>query len=489
MDQGTQPPGLPVTASTALPPSSSPLDNLPSEQWLKEVATLPVGKQVDAVRRRLHQLNPGFHGNVTSTVADGMVAGLDFYNDKVVDLSPLALRGLKVLKCLSSGPAPGELSDLSPLVGLPLVTLGFGNSQVADLSPLKGMPLTELNCALSKVSDLSPIKSLRLKKLICFRATKLSDLSPLQGMPLETLNIVETKVSDLTPLKECKNLQALKLNGCRVTPAGVAELQKALPNCNIEWDGAKETKTPAPVPASYAVSSVSPSSPPAAGTLDSLPFDQWMKAVAALPVGKQVDAVAKKLQQLNPGFDGDITSDVTGGVVTGLTFNTGHVIDIPPVRTLTGLAELHCGGVQGGKAAKLSDLSPLAGMKLTRLTCGNSEVSDLAPLRGLPLEQLGIAFTRSPTSHPCQECPLKRLNISNLKTGPVKINLSPLQGMPLEYLDTLGFTKLSGLSPLKDCKNLQTLKLSGGNVTAADVAAVRKALPKCKIELDGTAKP
>ena len=32
-----------------------------------------------------------------------------------------------------------------------------------------------------------------------------------------------------------------------------------------------------------------------------------MKEVAALPAEKQVEAVAKKLQELNPGFDGKVT--------------------------------------------------------------------------------------------------------------------------------------------------------------------------------------
>ena len=36
-------------------------------------------------------------------------------------------------------------------------------------------------------------------------------------------------------------------------------------------------------------------------------FQRWMKDVAALPAEKQVDAVAKKLQELNPGFDGKVT--------------------------------------------------------------------------------------------------------------------------------------------------------------------------------------
>ena len=33
-------------------------------------------------------------------------------------------------------------------------------------------------------------------------------------------------------------------------------------------------------------------------------FQQWMKDVAAMPAEKQVEAVSKKLKELNPGFDG-----------------------------------------------------------------------------------------------------------------------------------------------------------------------------------------
>ena len=222
------------------PPVSATLDNLPFEQWMKAVAALPVPKQADAVGRKLQQLNPGFDGKVTPTIDNGVVAGWSSITISMADLSPVrALKGLNALSCRASGPAKGKLSDLSPLAGMPLVTLRVSKSQVADLSPLKGMPLKELVCGLSKVSDLSPLKSMRLTILDCFRATSVSDLSPLQGMPLEHLGIAFTKVSDLTPLKECKNLQSLKLNGSRVTPAGVAALQKALPKCKIEWDAAK----------------------------------------------------------------------------------------------------------------------------------------------------------------------------------------------------------------------------------------------------------
>ena len=63
--------------------------------------------------------------------------------------------------------------------------------------------------------------------------------------------------------------------------------------------------------------------------------DAWLKQVAALPAEKQVEAVAAKLKELNPGFDGKVTHKIEGGVVTELSFVTDKVTDISPVRALT----------------------------------------------------------------------------------------------------------------------------------------------------------
>jgi hypothetical protein len=54
---------------------------------------------------------------------------------------------------------------------------------------------------------------------------------------MEVLNIHGTQVADLTPLTLCRALKALHARGTRITAAKVAALQKALPNCKVEWDG------------------------------------------------------------------------------------------------------------------------------------------------------------------------------------------------------------------------------------------------------------
>jgi hypothetical protein len=183
-------------------------------------------------------------------------------------------------------------------------------------------------------------------------------------------------------------------------------------------------------------------------------FQQWMEGVAALPAEKQVEAVVKKLQELNPGFDGKEAHKIEGGAVTDLEFCSDNVADISPVRALQRLKSLECGGSWAGKGS-LSDLSPLRGMPLAELECGNTAVSDLSPLRGMPVENLSCHHTQ----------------VSDL---------SPLRGMPLVGLNCDN-TPVSDLSPLGACDKLRLLKLPGCKVTAAGVAALQKTLPGCKI--------
>ena len=99
-------------------------------------------------------------------------------------------------------------------------------------------------------------------------------------------------------------------------------------------------------------------------------FQQWMKHVATLPAEEQADAVAKKLQELNPGFDGKETHAIEGNVVTELEFATDSVTNLSPVRALTRLKSLKCASNiwdASKRVGTLSDLSPLKGMALTTL--------------------------------------------------------------------------------------------------------------------------
>ncbi len=132
-----------------------------------------------------------------------------------LDLRPLAALNLRRLKCDRSWIDPAGLTgltvsslslcdcgltDLTRLAGLSLTSLSLtGNRDVTDLSPLDGMPLTTLRIGRTGVSDLSPVRTLPLRVLDC-SGTRVRDLTPLLGLRLDAVDLRGLGDADLTPL-------------------------------------------------------------------------------------------------------------------------------------------------------------------------------------------------------------------------------------------------------------------------------------------------
>jgi Leucine-rich repeat (LRR) protein len=451
------------------------------DAWLKQVATLPAEKQVEAVAAKLKERNPGFDGEVQHKIEDGDVTELRFVTDNVTDLSPVrALTSLFLLHCPGSDFGKGQLedlsplkdlkhlkdlrcdktkvSDLSPLRDLKLASLDCGGTKVSDLSPLKDMKLTVFGCIWTKVSDLSPLQGMPLTNLHC-GGTRVSDLSPLQGMPLTELRIWNTRVSDLSPLKGMK-LAKFACNGTfRVSDLSPL---RGMPLKDIFCDFKPERD--AEILRSFTTLETINQKPAAAfwkevGAPPRPPLEEaWLKQVAGLPAEKQVEAVVAKLKERNPGFDGKVRQHIADGVVTALGLVTDNVTDLAPVRALTGLDTLPCNGSGPGEG-QLADLSPLAGLNLGYLDCGWTKVSDLSPLRGMPLQTL-----RCPATPVSDLSPLKDMKLTYLWIGGTRVtDLSPLRGMSLTGLDCAG-AKVTDLSPLKGMP-LKDLRCGGTSVS------------------------
>ena len=144
-----------------------PWDSPDFQQWTKSVAAMSAEQQVQAVSKKLMELNPGFDGKVLNQVIENnVVTDLQFFMDSVTDISPVrVLVGVKVFGCYGSSQKPGKLADLSPLKGMPVTNLDCSWTEVTSLSPLTGMPLTRLNCEFTKVTDLTPLKGMPLTDL------------------------------------------------------------------------------------------------------------------------------------------------------------------------------------------------------------------------------------------------------------------------------------------------------------------------------------
>jgi Leucine-rich repeat (LRR) protein len=301
-----------------------------------------------------------------------------------------------------------KLTDLLPLRGLKLKTLSLRDTRVADLTPLQGMPLTRLALSGTRVADISPLKGMPLESLDLWR-TPVADVSPLKGAPLTHLNVGVTKVRDLTPLRGMK-LVSLSLQKTTVTdlsPLKGMPLKVIQGEFQPERDIAilREITTLETINLKPAAEFFKGGN---AGATTTPVEEAWIKEVAKLAPDKQVEAVAAKLKERNPGFDGKVGHDIRGGAVFSISFSADQITDISPVRALTGLKHFSCFGSRL-VSGRLADLSPLAGLPLTHVGVAATRVSDLTPLKGMPLVVLNVEHTQVTDLSPVKDMPLKVL--------------------------------------------------------------------------------
>ncbi len=248
---------------------------------------------------------------------------------------------------------------------------------------------------------------------------------------------------------------------------------------------------------------------------------QLSKRLAALPEAKRLDGLKAAMRQSNGNIDVEIQSvskaldmlridDDNGGLVTleplygwpltSITLSsclslqtldglqgsrklTGMVVRYcpslgtlvhlkgVPLETLELITATNLSSLEGLKGAplksviiagarQLADISPLAGARLWRLELdGCPAITDLTALKSQPLERLSLVDAAGLRSlSPLKGMPLKNVLLRDC------VSLLSLQGLeeaPLEELVLTRCRSIKDLLPLKDCKTLQVLDLSG----------------------------
>jgi formylglycine-generating enzyme required for sulfatase activity len=212
--------------------------------------------------------------------------------------------------------------------------------------------------------------------------------------------------------------------------------------------------------------------------------DAFAREVTALPTEEQVKRVIAKLKELNPQFDGKEQHKIESGAVTELSFSTVAVKDISPLRALKGLKKLTllpwvAGGARPPGA--LSDLSPLQGMPLTFLACGNTQVNNLAPLKGMPLTILSMDGTQVADLSPLEGMPLTILWCDKAKVtdlSPLARVKGPLKELRCDFVPERDAAVLRGIKTLEKINNMPAAAF-WAKAGPASVAAVsdRRNLP------------
>ncbi len=193
----------------------------------------PVGRRwtEEELHKALLEKNPAYNGQAQFHIEGGLVLAAVLAGSNISDISPLA--GMPLLRLDLQNNA---VRDISALKGAPLIALYLDGTTVDDLSPLadaeleelylngcrgvssidalKGQPLKLLNLFQTGVHDLSPLRGAPLESL-WLNETPVSDISALAGAPLVTITLHRTQVTDLSPLAKCPTLQRLH---CGETP-------------------------------------------------------------------------------------------------------------------------------------------------------------------------------------------------------------------------------------------------------------------------------
>jgi serine/threonine protein kinase len=261
----------------------------------------------------------------------------------------------------------------------------------------------------------------------------------------------------------------------------------------IGWGGTKSIKAelkPLNAKPEVELSSTVPEPSPSAagagtavGAWDTPEFRQWLAKVKDLPAEELLEAVSKKMVELNPGFDGKLShgfSHIPGstpvierGKVVEVGFSSPVVSNVAPLRAFGTLRSVSCAGSSNPaeQPSLLVDISPLRGMGIERF-CGfwNKGLSDYAPVVGPQLRELLLEDTQATDLSPLRGIPLRRLDMSFNGVE----DLRPLEGMPLERLGIAGhFDNRPGVRDLSPLKGMQLKSLFvSQNPRLADLSAL-----------------
>jgi Leucine-rich repeat (LRR) protein len=234
--------------------------------------------------------------------------------------------------------------------------------------------------------------------------TELRDISALRGLPLTHLNLEGCHyLKDITPLEKMP-LRYLNIERTRVTR--LTELQ-GMP---LEHLVISRTQTAS------------------------------LHALRGLPLKKLVAQWCPKLMIIR-----DVAS-LKQLKHLDLSYSR-NIDDLEALAEAKALEELRLGRTQ------VASIAPLKGLKLKHLNLASTFVSDITALSGMPLNYLNLEYTAVVNCAPLKKMPVKHLNLR----GTDIIDLSPLIELPVKHLDLARCKKITNVSSLRNCTQIETL--------------------------------
>jgi Leucine-rich repeat (LRR) protein len=191
--------------------------DLPRDYFqVRRVSLAGVNKPLDKLPELLSQLIFGEFDRLEKLNLTG-IKGLNY-----AFLAPIA--GLEELSLANAGLNDASLGQLPKLPALKRLVLDGNDIRGNGLAALSTQPaLVDLSLGCPSLTDLW--------------AKNLAELKQLKRLSLAGSGLGDKGIQHLESLT---NPEALDLRKTKVTAAGIDRLQKALPKCKIDWDGAKQ---------------------------------------------------------------------------------------------------------------------------------------------------------------------------------------------------------------------------------------------------------
>ena len=263
------------------------------------------------------------------------------------------------------------------------------------------------------ISDLSILKGAPISELwvgLC----NITDLAPIHDLPLRVLGLYNNpQLKDLGPLRGMR-LEELSLEYTRVSDLSPLA---GLPLKKLYLHGCENLTDVSPLAG--------------ISTLEILTVPMNARNIELLRNLKKLKWLDIQLYQKNAHFPASTPEqfwkDFSPSGWVGRLRDSG--VNFKTLKKLPdGTWEVNL------EYSAMHDLTILSGVPISRLNLSKTAVTDLTPLKGMSLVALNLNMTHV-------------------------ADLSPLRGMPLVELRLLNTREITDLSPLADCKKLQTLTL------------------------------
>ena len=469
------------------------------DAWLKRVERLPAKDQVEAVFKKVRELNPEFKTEMDHRIEGDVVVQAGFFGGhNLKNISPLrAFTGLKAvrfnhcfelddispledLKLLNDVEVfQTKVSKLLPLKGKPLTRLMIGYSPVVDLSPLEGMPLESLDAHFSHVTDLKPLQRMPLTTLILY-GTKVSDLSPLKGMKLTVLSLYETPLKDLSPV-EGMPIELLRIGATKVNDLSVLRTMR-LKSLGCDFDPNRDTDLIHSIKTLEEINGKN-----IADFWKVVERTQTARFVAETILREGGRVIIDERSESLSRFD---QLPVQGAIsISAIDFPASKPINTKVLQLLPELPTFQSLNASGTNFSD-ADLVHFQGqllLKTLRLNGTKVTGEGLSHLSGLDmldfLELAGAPVTDDGLARLPAFPALTWMNLSSTKITDEGLRRwkKPKGLRSLHLMRVVGVTD-DGIDTLSEFKELTSLNLVGTGVTAAGVEKLQRLLPKCKID-------